>query len=245
MTLEIWYLARHRSWGVKMVFLVVGWPWLVLRVTFTSYGSFPLPDSDSDLDSRHRFLHYADTMGKGSESESESVETCFAEYYVAIGFGIQIRVQIWIRVRQWVIRMFPHPYSQDDILLLNHLKSFISTHLSKWYPQNNRLNEKCPWCDLDLGTDLEGRSDELGAWPGMLTCTHTVLSRIGIIRSSVTKSWYIVSTSRKYIRRLENLIDWVEIVGHSPSLNPVKHTQETVQHKNDVMKIVHVLRRDV
>ena len=65
-------------------------------------------------------------MGKGSESESESVETCFAEYYVAIGFGIQIRVQIWIRVRQWVIRMFPRPYSKDDILLLNHLKGFIS-----------------------------------------------------------------------------------------------------------------------
>ena len=51
-----------------------------------------------------------------------------------------------------------------------------------------RMNEKCPSHDLDIGTDLEGRSDELGAWPGMLTCTHTVLSRIGIIRSSVTKS---------------------------------------------------------
>ena len=38
----------------------------------------------------HRFLYYADTMGKGSESESESVETCSAKYYVAIGFGIQI-----------------------------------------------------------------------------------------------------------------------------------------------------------
>ena len=26
----------------------------------------------------HRILYYADTMGKGSESESESVETCSA-----------------------------------------------------------------------------------------------------------------------------------------------------------------------
>ena len=26
----------------------------------------------------HRFLYYADTMGKGSESESESVEICSA-----------------------------------------------------------------------------------------------------------------------------------------------------------------------
>ena len=27
---------------------------------------------------RHRFLYYVDTMGKGSESESESVKTCSA-----------------------------------------------------------------------------------------------------------------------------------------------------------------------
>ena len=38
----------------------------------------------------HRFLYYADTVGKGSESEFESLETCSA-CSVAIGFGIQIR----------------------------------------------------------------------------------------------------------------------------------------------------------
>ena len=43
-----------------------------------SYGLFPLPNLDSDSDSDTRFLYYADTMGKGSESESESVETCSA-----------------------------------------------------------------------------------------------------------------------------------------------------------------------
>ena len=39
---------------------------------------------------RQGFLYYANTMGKGSESESKSVETCSAYYYIAIGFGIRI-----------------------------------------------------------------------------------------------------------------------------------------------------------
>ena len=38
-------------------------------------------------------------VGKGSKSESKSVETCSESYYVAIGFGI--RVRIIIRVWQW------------------------------------------------------------------------------------------------------------------------------------------------
>ena len=49
-----------------------------VAVTF-SYGLIPLPDLDSDTDSCIMW-----DIGKGSESESESVETC----YVAIGFGI-------------------------------------------------------------------------------------------------------------------------------------------------------------
>ena len=40
--------------------------------------SWPISLSRLGFGLSHRFLYYADTMGKGSESESESVETCSA-----------------------------------------------------------------------------------------------------------------------------------------------------------------------
>ena len=49
-----------------------------LMVSGPSHDLFPLPDSDLDSGSGHRFLYCANTVEKGSESESESLETCSA-----------------------------------------------------------------------------------------------------------------------------------------------------------------------
>ena len=46
------------------------------------------------------FLYYTNTMVKGSESGSEPMWKVSAQYYVAMGFGIRVRVWARIRVRQ-------------------------------------------------------------------------------------------------------------------------------------------------